>query len=175
MPGALSCFKCTDSVMAAIAPLGKWGAERQQAAWEWWGHSVDPCVPPSPGQGSALRHASHLPAGLLARARLGEPSWAHSRSALCSQQKKVRTGLAFPGQHPWGLRSPGRLPWPQHTHAPRGTASRRVHHTAALAPSPCSPLGARVPFSTLTRSFICSLTHSTSLCWFGLEGSFTEM
>ena len=151
MPGTLSCFKRTDSVKAVIAPLGKWGAERQQAAWEWRGHSVDPCLPPSLGQASALGHASHLPAGLLARARLGEPSWAHPRSVLCSQQKKVRPGLAFPGLHPWGLRSPDRLPRPRHTHAPRGTASRRVHHSSSGS-KPLQPPGSA-----------CALQHSRPL------------
>lgn len=151
MPGTLSCFKRTDSVRATIAPLGKWEAERQQAAWEWRGHSVDPCVSPSLGQASALRHTSHLPAGLLSRARLGEPSWPPSRSVLCSQQKKVRTGRAFPGRHPsgkptgWGLRSPDRLPRPRHTHTARGTASRpRTPHSSS-GPKPLQPLGARVP------------------------------
>lgn len=175
MPGTLSCFKHTDSVMATIAPLGKWGAERQQAAWEWWGHSVDPCLPPSLGQASALRHALHLPAGLLSCARLGEPSWTPSRSVLCSQQKKVRTGRVFPGQHPWGLRTPDRLPQPRHTHTPQGTGSRpRTPHSSSGSKSVQPPGSARV--HQHSHPLLHLLPHSLNKplsVWSG--GSFTEM
>ena len=131
MPGTLSCFKRTDSIMATIAPLGKWGAETQQASLEMGASRMDPCLPPSHGQAFALRHASHLTQPDSHRVR----GWGSRRGhppALFSvhRSKKVKTGRAFPGRQPtgeptgWALRSPERLPRPRHTHTPRGTASR---------------------------------------------------
>ena len=108
------------------------GCKTQQASLEMGGHSVDPCLPPGCGQASALRHASHLtwpdPDPVRGSgSHRGRPPALFSGN---SRRKKVKTGRAFPGRQPrgeptgWALRSPDRLPRPQHAHTPRGTASR---------------------------------------------------
>ena len=113
----------------SVAPLGKWGAEKQQASLEMGGSQHGPMSVPKPWPGLCTQaHLAPDPAGLPPRERPPALFSVHSRS------KKVKPGRAFSGWQPtgeptgWALRSPDRLPRPQHAHTPPGTASR-----------PCTP------------------------------------
>ena len=113
----------------SVAPLGKWGAEKQQARLEMGGSQRGPMSVPKPWPGLCTQaHLAPDPAGLPPRERPPALFSVHSRS------KKVKPGRAFSGWQPtgeptgWALRSPDRLPRPQHAHTPPGTASR-----------PCTP------------------------------------
>ena len=125
-------------------------------------------------------------AGPRPRARLGEPPWTPSRSVLCSQQKEEsenRAGISRPAAHrradwlgPQEPRQAATAPTRAH---PSGHSLTAVYTTQQLwLQGPAGPWERMCPSvrrkAALSPSFICSLTHSTGLCRFGVEPSFIE-
>ena len=140
--------------MATTAPLGKWGARRNKPAWKWGVTAWTRVCPQAVARPlhSGTPHTWHGRTPTPCEARGAAVDALPLCSLFTAEGRKWKQGGHFQAGSP----QESRLAGPSgaqtgchgpNTRTPLGAQPHGcVHHTAALAPRPCRPLGAHVSF-----------------------------